>query len=452
MLHSQTTAHRVLTMTKEKIAVIGAGPCGLTACKALHEKGLNFECLEASDEVGGVWKLQPGNGSYRSLQTNTSIATMAFTDFPFSKTESPYRSAAEMLSYFNEYTDHFDLRRYIRFNNKVAAITPTETDQWSVQLEDGSTSTYTSIIVASGQYTAPRQPHASIDGQFNGRHMSVQDYMDVQTPIDLRNKTVMVVGLGSSAAELAAELSDPESNLGCAKQLILSARSGRWVMPKLTDGVPLDARSPHASTRPPAAVRWLPPEAGANLSRRVMGMVLRKKFAAAGGAEGLGVPQPSSAPWEDRPTMSTGFVCALQAKRIDVRPGINRFDGDLVHFDDNSSAQVDVILYATGYQLDFKFIDKAVLGCPAPALSLYQRIVHPRKTGLYFVGMCRVMCPLWPMAEQQCRWLAALLNNEFALPSLERQQSKAISLQGSLPIMCNFYLEELLREYDFNKG
>ena len=439
-------------MTNRKIAVIGAGPCGLTACKALHEKGLDFECLEASGEVGGIWKLQPGNGSYRSLQTNTSITAMAFTDFPFSETESPYRSAAEMLTYFNRYTDHFGLRPHIRFHTKVVAINPTEANQWIVQLEDGSASQYASIIVATGQYTAPRQPHASIDGQFNGQHMTVQDYMDVQTPIDLRNKTIMVVGLGSSAAELAAEISDPESKLGCAKKLILSARSGRWVMPKITEGVPLDARSPHASTRPPAPLRWLPPEVGANISRRIMGKLLRKRFAALGGAEGLGVPQPSIQPWEDRPTMSTGFVSALQAKRITIRPGIKRFDGDIVHFDDNSNATVDAIIYATGYELDFKFIDKTVLGCPAPTLSLYQRIVHPRQPGLYFVGMCRVMCPLWPMAEQQSRWLAALLNNEFELPSPERQKSKAISLQQSLPIMCSFYLEELLREFDFNNG
>lgn len=438
-------------MTNKKIAVIGAGPCGLTVCKALLKKGLDFECLEASDEVGGIWKVQPGNGSYRSLQTNTSIATMAFTDFPFSSTESPYRSATEMLTYFNRYADHFNLRPHIKFNTKVVEINPTEAKQWILHLEDGSTRQYASVIVATGQYTAPRQLHASIDGHFNGEHMTVQDYLDVQTPVDLRNKTVMVVGLGSSAAELAAEIGDPASELGCAKTLLLSARSGRWVMSKITDGVPLDARAPHASTRPPLPFRWLPPEVGANISRRVMGKLLRNKFTALGGAEGLGVPPPSIQPWEDRPTMSTGFVSALKANRIDIRPGITRFDGDLVHFDDDSKASIDVIVYATGYELDFKFIDKTVLGCPAPELSLYQRIVHPTQPGLYFVGMCRVMCPLWPMAEQQSRWLAALLNNEFKLPSPKRQQSKVISLQRSLPTMCSFYLEELLREYAFNK-
>ena len=107
-----------------------------------------------------------------------------------------------MLSYFNSYTDHFNLRPHIRFNTKVAAVKPTEANQWIVQFEDGSSSQYASIIFATGQYTAPRQPHASIAGQFNGQHMTVQDYMDVQNPVDLRNKTILVVGLGSSAAEI----------------------------------------------------------------------------------------------------------------------------------------------------------------------------------------------------------------------------------------------------------
>ncbi|MFK8021579.1 MAG: NAD(P)-binding protein, partial [Pseudomonadales bacterium] len=59
-------------MTERKIAVIGAGPCGLPACKALAERGLAYECFEASDSVGGVWNIERGGGGYRSLHTNTS--------------------------------------------------------------------------------------------------------------------------------------------------------------------------------------------------------------------------------------------------------------------------------------------------------------------------------------------------------------------------------------------
>ena len=426
-----------------KILVIGAGPCGLAACKALADRDLAFDCLEASNQVGGLWKLEPGNGSYRSLQTNTSIGGMCFTDFPFKDNGSPYRSAVEMLDYFNAYADHFDLKPHIQFNTKVLNAKPNESNTWQVQLDDGSSREYASVVVASGQYTHPRLPHHSYHGHFNGDRIHIQEYMDTREPIDLRDKTVLVVGLGSSAAEIAAEVSDPNTPLGCAKSTLLSARSGRWVMSKINNGVPLDARSPHAATRVPWPLRWLRPETGANIARRVMGKWLQDQFKAYGGAEALGLPEPTIKPWEDRPTMSSGFVSALQEKRLDVRPGIDRFEGDRVHFSDGSEAEVDVIIYATGYQLNLGFIDEDVLGCPAPELELYQRIAHPNQPGLYFVGLCRVMCPLWPVAEQQSQWLAALLSKQFRLPAPAVQTRKAISLQKSLPIMCNFYVEEL---------
>lgn len=48
-------------MTKLPItAIIGAGSSGITAAKALHERGLRFHCFEASDRLGGNWVFMGG--------------------------------------------------------------------------------------------------------------------------------------------------------------------------------------------------------------------------------------------------------------------------------------------------------------------------------------------------------------------------------------------------------
>ncbi|MBW2726928.1 MAG: NAD(P)-binding protein, partial [Deltaproteobacteria bacterium] len=84
-----------------KIGVIGAGPCGLSACKALEDAGLEYECLEASRSVGGVWNLESGaTGAYRSLHTNTSTHAMAYSDFPFRVDSPRHLPAAELQEYF----------------------------------------------------------------------------------------------------------------------------------------------------------------------------------------------------------------------------------------------------------------------------------------------------------------------------------------------------------------
>jgi len=434
-------------MQNRMIAVIGAGPCGLTACKTLADYGLNYECLESSDGVGGIWNIERGtSGGYRSLHTNTSTRGMAFSDFPFDEDSPTYPNADQMVAYFTRYANHFGLTEHICFNTPVVRAHPVPDGSWVVELENGETREYSSIVVATGQYTFPRVPHQSIPGGFTGQHLHVFDYLDAVTPLDLRGKRVVVVGLGSSAAEVAAELCNPDADAGCAGQVILSARSGRWVVPKLVDGKPLDSRAPHPSERLPAVVRALPGNTGQMIARHKMGKAIRGLSAQLGGSQALGLPEPEIEPWEDRPTTSVDFIPALQAGRINVRPGIQRFDGSTVHFSDGTQTNADVILYATGYQLDFPFLNRETLGRDAPDLELYQRISHPAHDHLFFVGCCRVMCAMWPVAEQQSRWIARLLSGAFDLPSSTHRKAKAIPLARSLPVMCNFYIEDLRKE------
>jgi cation diffusion facilitator CzcD-associated flavoprotein CzcO len=371
---------------------------------------------------------------------------MAYADFPFGEDYPTYPNAEEMVRYFRSYADRFDLGPRIRFGQRVERATPLEGGGWRLEFGHGEAREYAALVVATGQYNFPRRPHDSIPGSFSGEQLHVFDYLDAATPVDCRGKRVVVVGLGSSAAELAAELSDPESAAGCASQVVLSARSGRWVLPKVIEGEPLDARAPHPADRLPAPVRMLPGDSGSWAMRRVLGKMLRSHAEKHGGAKALGLPEPAIEPWEDRPSMSLDFIPALQAGRIDVRPAIRSFEGATVHFDDGTRTDADVVLYATGYQLDFPFLEPKTLGCEAPDLSLYQRIAHPTHADLFFVGCCRVMCSMWPLAEQQSRWVARLLTGAFALPGREERSRKAVALASTLPVMCNFYVEALRKE------
>lgn len=43
-----------------RVAVIGAGPSGLTSIKACLDEGMVPTCFESSDDVGGLWKFKAG--------------------------------------------------------------------------------------------------------------------------------------------------------------------------------------------------------------------------------------------------------------------------------------------------------------------------------------------------------------------------------------------------------
>ena len=67
------------------VCVIGAGSSGIAAAKALHERGIPFDCFEKSDRVGGNWVFGNKNGmssAYRSLHINTSRERMEYSDYP----------------------------------------------------------------------------------------------------------------------------------------------------------------------------------------------------------------------------------------------------------------------------------------------------------------------------------------------------------------------------------
>ena len=428
------------------VAVIGAGPCGLAACKALSEARIPFDCFEAGQEIGGVWNVGKRPGGYRSLMTNTSNPNMAYPDFPFAEDDPTYLTAAELCNYFQRYVEHHGFADKIHFGQRLTTASKDAAGRWLLHFEGGESRKYDALVVATGQFSLPRNPHEDIPGEFTGEFLHSHDYFDVEKPVDMRDRRVLVVGLGTSAAEIAAELSDLDHSLGHASQLSIAVRSGRWVLPKVFNGEPTDAKAPHSSERPPGILKSLPTGIGSFVARRVMAKGLKALSGAHGGHGALGLPEPSMAPWEDRPTLSFDFIPALQEGRIDVRPGIERFDGKTVFVTDGSSAEFDVIVYATGYDMHIPFLSDEVLGSSANDLALYQRIAHPSQENLFFIGYCRVMCALWPVAEQQSRWLAKVLTDKVRLPGPQLRKRRAVAVRHTLPVMCNMYVEDLRRE------
>lgn len=67
------------------VCIVGAGCSGVTAAKALKEKGVAFDCFELGSKIGGMWRYENDNGmssAYRSLHIDTSRTNLGYSDFP----------------------------------------------------------------------------------------------------------------------------------------------------------------------------------------------------------------------------------------------------------------------------------------------------------------------------------------------------------------------------------
>ena len=69
--------------------------------------------LEASDRVGGNWVFGNANNmssAYEGLHINTSRERMEYADYPMPKSIPDFPHHTHIARYFDDYTDHFDLR------------------------------------------------------------------------------------------------------------------------------------------------------------------------------------------------------------------------------------------------------------------------------------------------------------------------------------------------------
>ncbi len=392
-----------------QVCIIGAGVSGLTAAKALRQAGVTVDCLERGSDLGGMWRYGNDSGTssaYRSLHIDSSRQSLNFPDFPIPDHMPDYLSHAQVLGHLEAYAERFDIRPAIRFGRTVLRVEPAPDGGWDVTSvptrdeagdEAGSnveTCRYLQVIVANGHLTEPRYP--DFPGRFDGTVVHSHHYR-VSDPYE--DKSVLVVGLGNSAVDIAVDLARR------ARTVLLSTRRSAWIMPKYLMGLPTDRWSAFLVGR----LRLPVP-----LARAVLRQVARL---AIGNQERFGVPRPAHPIWREHATISQDLLPYLGHGWIRMKPNMARLDGGKVEFVDGSREPVDAIVYATGYHTRFPFIDESVFSVrEGQPPALYRRIVAVDRPGLLFAGLLQPIGPTITLVEIQARWMAALLSGRIALP------------------------------------
>lgn len=387
-------------MNMPTVCIIGAGCSGFTTAKRLQDYGIPFDIFEASDNIGGNWYYANPNGMsacYKSLHIDTSKWRLAFEDYPVPDDWPDYPHHAQLLQYFHDYVDHFDLRRHIRFNTRVEKATRKAEGGWSITLSTGEVRDYDALAVCNGHHWAARIP--TYPGAFDGPQIHSHNYRSPFEPIDCVGKRVLVVGMGNSAMDIASELSQRP----IAEKLFVSTRRGVWVLPKYFRGQPLD-KNPAPAWMP----KWLRQKLG---ERMIKGLV--------GKMSDYGLPEPEISPFESHGTVSGEFLLRAGSGDLTMKPGIDRLDGDGVVFTDGSREPVDAIVWATGYDIKFPFFDDADLMADADNRPppLFKRILKPGVPDLFYMGLAQPLPTLVNFAEQQSKLVGAYLAGQYLPPS-----------------------------------
>ena len=370
-----------------KYVIIGAGPCGLAMAKALDEAQISYDHIEADDKVGGNWL----HGVYKTVYTDTCKDVMQYPDFPMPDKFPDFLSQSNMLEYLDQYATVFNLKEKIRFGIKVVWVEAIEENLWKVYFDKGEPEIYQGVIICNGHHWDKRYPN--LPGAFAGEYMHAKEYKD---PGQLKNKKVLIIGSGNSAADIACE---------CARVgelAVLNFTDSPWIFPKSIMGIPLGRMK----------IKNCP----AFLNPFLIKLLLRISF---GKHSYYNLDNPQHKPFDKHPTVSEELPYYLKHGRIIVKKGIRDISNKKVCFADDSSCDFDLIVAATGYKLSFPFLPKSLTRTESQNLVCIGHCVYPDYKGLFFMGWQQVRGGVGSLASAFSKVIVDLIRieEESGLPS-----------------------------------
>jgi len=203
------------------------------------------------------------------------------------------------------------------------------------------------------------------------------------------------MGGGNSACDLSVEL----SRLG--GKPALSVRRGYHIIPRWLLGRPSDQQLSRFRCLP----TWL--------IRAGLGTLLRL---GQGDLRNYGLPRPDHPVLASHPVVNSELLPRLKRGKIRAKGAIAKVAGKDVHFQNGDVETFDVIIAATGYRIEFPFLDRSLTEISGGRLSLFRRVFHPERRDLFFIGLIQPLGSIWPLSDLQSKVVANFIQGRVTLP------------------------------------
>ncbi|CAK7207516.1 monooxygenase [Sporothrix eucalyptigena] len=370
----------------DRVAVIGAGACGLAAARYLQAEQA-FSLIQVFDQrpvAGGLWNYTPLEGEdvnqdvdgphttpsatlespmrivspvYDLLETNIPHTLMNYAEQPFPEKSALFPKHVVVKEYLQQCAE--PVQALLSLETQVSKVTKTDSG-WTVDtrhLPSGTTSTipFDAVIVANGHYSDPFVPDIKGLSTFAEQHPDVvthaKFYRRAETFAD---KKVIVVGNSASGIDISAQIATV-----CRGPVLVSEKE------KDTSTV-----NPIAATAEPSSTIRQIPE-----------------------------------------------IIEFLANTRSVRLSDGTVEND-----------IDAVVFCTGYLYTFPFLAEK---CTSPDGSfvpgLYDHLLRADDPTLAFLGIPQRVVP-FPVAEAQSAWVARLYSGRCPLPS--KEELVATTLEG----------------------
>lgn len=233
----QPTIRRTRTAPADfKVLIIGAGMAGVTMAVAARHAGFDFEVLEKEAGVGGVWfkNRYPGIG----VDTHSKYYSLSF-EVNAAWTNS-HPTGEEFREYLDDVARKHDVLDKFTFGADVTGMEWDESRNiWTVTYSKGGeqlTTTASAIVTAAGYLTNPAVPNVPGIETFAGESFHSSEWDE---EYDFTGKRVAIVGTGCTSVQIVDALAPK------IESLVLFQRQPHWVLP------------PVVESRVPENERWM---------------------------------------------------------------------------------------------------------------------------------------------------------------------------------------------------
>ncbi|WP_145499534.1 NAD(P)/FAD-dependent oxidoreductase [Streptomyces sp. CFMR 7] len=346
------------------VYVIGGGPGGLATAAALRARGVRAVVLEKADRIGASWR-----GHYDRLHLHTTRRWSALPGLRMPRKFGRWVGRDDLVRYLEKYTEHHELEVVTGVEVNRIDPHPDGSGDWQLTATGGRVLRGRAVVVATGFNHTPRIPEWPGRDTFTGELLHAAEY---RNPAPYADKDVLVVGIGNTGAEIAADLTE-----GGAARVRIAVRTAPHIVRRSTAGWPAQATG--------ILVRRLPvrmvDKAGSLLAR-----------VAVPDLSAQGLPRPEKGLYSRVregaiPVQDVGLIDAVKSGRVVPVATVASFDKDAVVLADGTRLTPDAVIAATGYSRALE----PLLGHLDVLDGRGRPVVHgaraPKEApGLYFTG------------------------------------------------------------------
>jgi cation diffusion facilitator CzcD-associated flavoprotein CzcO len=348
-------------MTEHDVAIVGAGPAGVSVALSLRDRGLRSLLIDRADQVGSSWR-----GRYDRLKLNTGRPFSHLPNRPYPKGTPMFPSRDDVVAHLDRHAQEDGIE--LRMKTEVTRIDRSPRG-WRLATSDGELDAHQVVVAIGNQHTAhiPQWPGAT---EFTGEVLHSSEY---RNPRPYQGRRVLVVGSGSSGMEIAHDLAT-----GGADKVWLGIRTPPNILLRsLPGGLPGDLVSLPLFRAPV----------------RVSDVISRTaRRANLGDLTEFGLPIPPEGTFtrvkhhDQVPALvDMDVIDAFRDGSIQVVATVESFYGDRVALVDGSRVDPHAVVLATGYQRSLESLvgHLGVLDAKGKPVVWGER---PAADGLRFIG------------------------------------------------------------------